>query len=90
MESIWKMTAQKPANKEKLGFPVPIRVWLREEKYYNKVKEAFLSQEAKQFFKTKKLVKMLKIHKKGKKDLSRKIWSVYTFLCWYDEFFVKR
>lgn len=78
------------ANKDKLGFPVPIRVWLREEKYYNKVKEAFLSEEAKQFFKPKKLVKMLKIHKKGKKDLSRKIWAVYTFLMWYDEFFVKR
>ena len=89
-EAAKKTILEFTANKEKLGFPVPIRVWLREEKYYNKVKEAFLSQEAKQFFKTKKLVKMLKIHKKGKKDLSRKIWSVYTFLCWYDEFFVKR
>lgn len=78
------------ANKDKLGFPVPIRVWLKEEKYYNKVKEAFLSEEAKLFFKPKKLVKMLNIHKKGKKDLSRKIWAVYTFLMWYDEFFVKR
>lgn len=78
------------ANKDKLGFPVPIRVWLKEEKYYNKVKEAFLSDEAKQFFKPKKLIKMLNTHKKGKKDLSRKIWAVYTFLMWYDEFFVKR
>lgn len=78
------------ANKDKLGFPVPIRVWLKEEKYYSKVKQAFLSDEAKLFFKPKKLVKMLNTHKKGKKDLSRKIWAVYTFLVWYDEFFVKR
>lgn len=85
-KSILEFTAQK----DKLGFPVPIRVWLKEEKYYNKVKQVFLSEEAKLFFKPKKLVKMLKIHKKGKKDLSRKIWAVYTFLVWYDEFFVKR
>ncbi len=85
-----KSISEFTANKDKLGFPVPIRVWLKEEKYYNIVKQAFLSDEAKQFFKPKKLVKMLDTHKKGKKDLSRKIWAVYTFLVWYNEFFVKR
>ncbi len=75
------------AQKDKLGFPVPIREWLREEQYYNIVKEHFASDTAEKYFNTEKLVKMLNIHKEGKKDLSRKIWTVYTFLVWYNEYF---
>ncbi len=78
------------ASRPKLGFPVPIRVWLKQEEYYNKVLNMFESGIAKEFFKTEKLVKMLKNHKAGKADLSRRIWTVYTFLVWYEEFFVKR
>lgn len=75
------------ANKDKLGFPVPIRVWLKEEQYYNIVKEAFLSPAAEKYFDTKALIKLLNRHKSGKEDLSRKIWTVYTFLVWYNQFF---
>ncbi len=75
------------AQKDKLGFPVPIREWLREEQYYNIVKEQFESDAAQKYFNTAKLVKMLDIHKTCKKDLSRKIWTVYTFLVWYGEYF---
>ncbi len=75
------------ANKDKLGFPVPIRVWLREDKYFEIVKTAFESDVAEKFFITEKLIKMLEAHKKGKADLSRKIWTVYTFLVWYDRYF---
>lgn len=35
------------AEKKKLGFPVPTRVWLKDKKYYNIVKEAFYSKTAK-------------------------------------------
>lgn len=75
------------AEKDKLGFPVPIRVWLKEEKYYNKVKAAFTSPAAEKYFDTAKLVALLDRHKSGKEDVSRKIWTVYTFLVWYNEFF---
>lgn len=75
------------AQKDKLGFPVPIREWLREEQYYNIVKEQFESEAAREYFNTEKLVKLLNTHKEGKKDLSRKIWTVYTFLVWYGEYF---
>ncbi len=82
-----KTLPQVTAQKDKLGFPVPIREWLREEPYYNTVKEQFTSDTAEKYFDTVKLVKMLDIHKEGKKDLSRKIWTVYTFLVWYAEYF---
>lgn len=75
------------AQKDKLGFPVPIREWLREEKYYNIVKTAFTSETAEKYFDTVKLVKLLDTHKSGKADLSRKIYTVYTFLVWYGEYF---
>ena len=75
------------AEKKKLGFPVPIRVWLREEEYYNTLKEAFLGETAKKYFKTEKLIEMLDTHKSGKEDLSRKLWTVYIFLVWHKVFF---
>lgn len=75
------------ASKPKLGFPVPIRVWLREEKYYNIVKEAFLSEAAKTYFNTDELMALLDKHHQGKKDNSRKIWTVYMFLVWYKVYF---
>lgn len=75
------------ANKKKLGFPVPIRVWLKQEEYFNKVKAEFESAAAKKFFNTDRLVTLLEQHRDGKYDNSRKIWTVYTFLVWYGVYF---
>lgn len=75
------------ANKKKLGFPVPIRVWLKEDEYYNVVKDKFLSADSQKFFNTDKLVELLDEHRAGHYDYSRKIWTVYTFLVWYDVYF---
>ena len=75
------------AEKKKLGFPVPIRIWLRDEKYYNVVKEAFTSKAAEEFFKTDEIVKLLDEHKNGKNDNSRKIWAIYMFLVSHKKFF---
>ncbi len=75
------------AKKKKLGFPVPTRVWLREEKYYNIVKDAFLSESSRQFFNTDALMRLLDDHKAGKCDNNRKIWTIFVFLIWYDIYF---
>ena len=75
------------AEKPKLGFPVPIRVWLRQQKYYDIVKTAFTSPTARQFFNTDVLCGLLDDHFAGKKDNSRKIWTVYMFLVWYGVYF---
>jgi len=78
------------ANKKKLGFPVPIRVWLKEDKYYNIVKDKFTSPEAQQYFNTDILVGLLDDHRAGKYDYSRKIWTVFSFLVWYDVYFKEK
>lgn len=75
------------AEKKKLGFPVPIRIWIKDEKYYNMIKKAFTSKAASIFFNTDVLMKYLNDHKEGKADNSRKIWTVYMFLVWYNNFF---
>ena len=76
------------ADRIKLGFPVTIRFWLREEKYYNNVKEYFSSDYAAEFFDRDKLLQMLEDHKNEKANNQRKIWTVYTFLVWYKRFFI--
>lgn len=75
------------ADKKKLGFPVPTRVWLKEEPYYTIVKDRFASPTAKKFFDTGLLLRYLDEHKEGKYDNSRKIWTVFMFLIWYDVYF---
>ena len=77
------------AVRKKLGFPIPVRNWLREEQYYNMVKDTLTSKEAEKFFNTEYLVKLLDRHYHNKCDNSRKIWTVFAFLIWYQKHFTK-
>ncbi len=88
-EAAHRYLSQEQAEKKKLGFPVPIRIWLRQEKYYSVVREAFTSPEAERFFHTEELVKLLDDHRAGKEDYARHIWTVYMFLLWYREYFTE-
>ena len=74
-------------NKEKLGFPSPLAVWLRDDKFYNRVKDAFEGPVAQEFFVPEKLMELLDEHKSGRVSNMQKIWSFYTFIVWYEEFF---
>ena len=82
-----KHIPEKTANKKKLGFPVPIRVWLCEDEYYNKVLSVLTSETAEKYFNTDILVKLMEEHKNGKADNSRRIWTVYVFLVWHKVYF---
>lgn len=75
------------ANRKKIGFPVPIRHWLREEKFVTRVRKAFLSETASKFFNQQKILQLLDEHVDGKGNHQRKIWTIYMFLVWYDEYF---
>ena len=82
-----KHLPEETAEKEKLGFPVPTREWLKDEKYYNTVKKKFTGKTAEKFFNTDALVHWLDEHFSGKEDNSRRVWTVYVFLVWYDIYF---
>lgn len=76
------------ANRVKVGFPVPIKYWLKEQKYYDIVKSYFMSEYAKEFFNQTKLMKLLDDHRNDINNNGRKIWTVFTFLVWYKRFFI--
>ena len=75
------------SQREKLGFPVPVRDWLRREPYASQVREIFKSSVAAEFFHTEYLLKMLHEHVSGRRDRWREIWCVYMFLVWYEVYF---
>ena len=75
--------------KKKLGFPVPIREWIREDDFYNEIKNTFELKIADELFKKKNIIKLLDEHKSGVKDNYRKVWAIYSFLKWYEVFFLE-
>ena len=79
---------EKTAHKKKLGFPVPLNDWLRQDEYYERVKAAFLSDVADKFFQKDAILALLEDHKQGKALNMKKIWTIYTFILWYEQFFV--
>ena len=78
------------ANREKLGFPVPIKAWLKEGTGYAAVKTLFKSDFAAEFFDQTAILQLLEDHRHGQGELQRKIWTVFTFLTWYKVFFIEQ
>ncbi|APX71881.1 asparagine synthase (glutamine-hydrolyzing) [Companilactobacillus allii] len=76
------------AKREKLGFPVPIRDWIRTEDVYHKFYKLFSEDYVNEFFDQDKILSMLDGFYKGQNDDRRKIWTIYTFLIWYKVFFI--
>ena len=84
-----KHIPERSAKMVKRGFPVPLDELLRQDEYYSLVKDEFTSEQAKLFFDTDELMRLLDTHRAGRHNM-RKIWMIYSFLMWYKEFFVKR
>ena len=74
--------------KKKLGFPVPIREWMKTSEVSDKIREMFNKDFTKKFFKVDVINKLLDGHINGKKDNYRKVWTIYSFLTWYEIFFL--
>ena len=75
--------------KKKLGFPVPIREWIKEEDFYKEIKNTFELDIASDLFKKDYIMNLLEDHKNGVKDNYRRIWAIYSFLKWYQVFFLE-
>ena len=76
------------AKRKKLGFPVPIRHWMREEKYYKKIQSTFEQDYVQEFFNQPKLLEYLERHWKNEENHARYIWTVYSFCVWYEQYFL--
>lgn len=82
-----KVIPNEAYKKKKLGFPVPLREWIKEDSLYNEIKKEFESDVAKKYFNQKIILNLLEQHKNNKKDCYKKVWTIYTFLIWYKQFF---
>ena len=76
------------AKRKKLGFPVPLNDWLRQDKYAAMVREKFTGPVAEQFFNTAELCRLLDDHVAGRVKNMTKIWSFYSFILWHELYFV--
>lgn len=81
------MIPDEVAFRKKLGFAVPARIWMMEEPYLSNIKAKFSSDNAAKFFKTDKIVAMLDKEYIEKPGNWRKVWNIYIFLVWYEQFF---
>lgn len=76
------------SKRKKLGFLVPFREWIKEEKYYNIVKNTFNEDWVEEFFDKEKINKLLNDHYTNLNNNARKIYTVYAFLVWYKRYFI--
>ncbi|MEG1742707.1 MAG: asparagine synthase (glutamine-hydrolyzing) [Clostridia bacterium] len=72
-----KETVMRP----KLGYPVPVRIWLKDE-LYDWAKNIIINYADEDYINTNEALKLLEAHRTGKADLYHQIWSILTFLTW--------
>ena len=82
-----KVLPDEIAFRKKLGFIVPIRIWLADDRYNADVKAKFRSRNAEKFFDIDGINAIFDDYVGGNSDNWRKIWTIYTFLVWYEEYF---
>ena len=81
-----KQLPEKNAKMKKMGFPVPLNDWLKQDKYYAMVEKTFQSDTVAQFFNRDAILSLLREHREGKHNMKR-IWTIYCFLLWYQAYF---
>ena len=85
-----KVLPEEIAFRKKLGFIVPIRIWMADDRYNQDVRAKFDSDMAAKFFNVEAIKAIFADYIGGNSDNWRKVWTIYTFLVWYEEYFVKR
>ncbi len=85
-----KVLPEEIAFRKKLGFIVPIRIWMADDRYNQDVRRLFQSEIAEKFFHVEEINGIFEDYIGGNSDNWRKVWTIYTFLVWYEEYFVKR
>lgn len=70
-------------NRPKLGFPVPIRHWLRAGELLEWAYEMTGASQAGHLIDLAAVVRMLDEHREGSSDHSRRLWTVLIFMLWH-------
>ncbi len=70
-------------NRAKLGFPVPIRHWLRAGELLDWAYATVRNSQADELIDTVAVTRMLDEHRTGVSDHSRRLWTVLIFMLWH-------
>ncbi len=73
-------------NRKKLGFPVPIRHFLKEGSYDWARSIITTSRRTEQYIDPAAVVALLDAHRAGEADYSRPIWTILVFQLWHGIF----
>jgi asparagine synthase (glutamine-hydrolysing) len=76
-------------NRRKLGFPVPIRLWLRDE-MYDWAREIVLKSQTDEEIDKNAVLRLLEDHRAGTLDHSRRIWALLMYMLWHGIFVEQR
>jgi asparagine synthase (glutamine-hydrolysing) len=76
-------------DRRKLGFPVPIRFWLKDV-MYEWARDIISSSETEHLVDRASVLSLLDGHRAGPHDLSRKLWTVLVFMVWHGIFVEER
>ena len=77
-------------HRKKLGFPVPMRHWLAGDELYGWAQDTINESQTEDIFNKKEVLEMLKEHRDGVSDHSRRLWTVLSFMIWHGIFVEKR
>ena len=72
------------AFRTKVGFPVPVREWLQDERFNAQLEDKLFSATSAKFFNQEELRKMWTSFLGGEALLWNRIYAIYAFLVWYD------
>ncbi len=72
-------------HRKKLGFPVPTRVWLKNE-WYEWARTLIYTADVGEWINKSAVLQLLEIHKEGRVDVSRKLWTILVFMLWHKIF----
>ncbi|WP_257158563.1 asparagine synthase (glutamine-hydrolyzing) [Corynebacterium cystitidis] len=77
-------------HRKKLGFPVPMRHWLAGDELFGWAQDTINESQTEDIFNKPEVLEMLKEHRDGISDHSRRLWTVLAFMVWYGIFVEKR
>lgn len=83
-----RVLPEEVAFRKKLGFIVPIRIWMADERYNQDVQAKLKSEICEKFFNIDEVNSIFEDYIGGNSDNWRKVWTIYTFLVWYEQYFV--
>ncbi|MCD8510367.1 MAG: asparagine synthase (glutamine-hydrolyzing) [Bacillus sp. (in: Bacteria)] len=88
-ESLADVVPAHVLHRKKLGFPVPIRIWLKDE-MYDWARNWMTTSQTDHLFNKKECLQLLEDHRLGKLDASRKIWTILTYMIWHHNYMENR